>query len=85
MAKDPAKLAVFRELEKLKNRLKRDAMELYGSVAIAMHEKGYSDEQIVELIAHIGTIWDEVALNDRDIVTECREKVGIDIQNDIVY
>ena len=83
MAKNPAQINMYKELAKLRKRVERDATEFYASMSLVLHRKGFSEDQITDLIVDVGTLWTDVYEKDIDVCKLCLEETGLDIQHDI--
>lgn len=84
MTKNPAQIAMYKELSKLRKRIDRDATEFYASMCVVLHRKGFTDEQIEDIIVDVGSLWSDVYNNDINIVQVCLEETGLDIRQDIM-
>lgn len=61
--------------------VKRNIEEIYSGMCVVLHRRGFADDEIVEMVGELQTLWNEVAntpgANMCDI---CVELTGIDIR-----
>lgn len=54
--------------------------EIYSAFAVALHNKGYSTEQINDLFMDTQDLWNECVQKDINMPTWCKEITGVDVQ-----
>ena len=53
--------------------------QVYAAIAIALHRKGMTFEEIEEIFGESQVIWTECAENDIDMQEMCKNETGIDV------
>ena len=54
--------------------------KVYAAIAIAMHRRGYSFEEIENIIDESQAIWTECVQGDVNMLEMCKNETGIDIE-----
>ena len=54
--------------------------EIYASMAIMLHRKGFSTEEIEDMFALSQEIWNECIDRDVNMIQRCLEETGVSVE-----
>lgn len=54
--------------------------EIYASMAIMLHRKGFSTEEIEEMFSLSQEIWNECVNQDINMIEKCFEETGVSLK-----
>lgn len=74
--KDPYKRGIQ---DGIKYARKQGVVEVYAGFVIALHEIGYSEEEIQTILENCGKAWRTCVYEDKNIIKLCKEITGIDV------
>lgn len=80
---DNITINAFKTIEKLKKRIERDASEIYSALAIVLFARGWTQDEIEDILVEIGTVWTETFESEINVCDRCQELTGIDIRDTI--
>ena len=55
---------------------------IYAAFALALHEEGFGFKRVVRVLAETQNLWNRHASGELNIITECSEKLGIDMMSE---
>ncbi len=85
MAKNNALIEYMKQIEYLKKKIEVDAISFYSCLALCLTDEKYnwSTEQIQDLFADIGCLWQQCVDEDIDMVEWCLNVANIDVRTEI--
>lgn len=71
-----------KELAELRKKVRLDTAYIGAGMVLAMHQKGFDDDTIIELIEETNAIWVELADTGVNPIKHCYEQTGIQVLTD---